>query len=141
MKTKTKIKLVLKQEYLEDLYNTYPNAFEKKEKTIKINNNEWFIKLMKRTHKWQEFILKNLWVTYIWYMDLLLNSMDYDNKVDFWELRRIWIKEWMIKVARKKFLEHNIIKKVWSSFYVSPWIALKWEKMNPDLITLFNFKI
>lgn len=138
MKDKRKIKLKVKQEYLEDLYSTYPNAFDIEEKVVKISYDKWFIKYMKRTIEWQKIILDRLWVTYIWYMDLLLNSMDYDNKIDFSELRRIWVKEWMIKVARKKFIENDIIKKSWKNFYINPIIAIKWDKINPDLLELFK---
>jgi len=37
MKQKIKSKLILKQEYLEEIFNIYPNAFDVKEKSIKIN--------------------------------------------------------------------------------------------------------
>lgn len=138
MKNKIKHKLILRKEYLQDLYEIYPNAFDIKETTIKINYDKWFIKFMKKTEEWQKYILNNLWVTYIWYMNLLINSLDYDNKVDFSELLRIWVKEWMMKVARKKFIEHDIIKKQGSFYYLNPMIAIKWETINPNLLNLFN---
>jgi hypothetical protein len=37
MNTKKKSKLVLRDEYMQELYEIYPNAFEIKEKTIKIS--------------------------------------------------------------------------------------------------------
>ena len=55
MKHKTKSKLILKPEYLEDLYNTYPNAFESQESKVKIKYDNQFIKLMKKTIEWQKY--------------------------------------------------------------------------------------
>lgn len=55
-----KRKLSLKKEYLQDLYETYPNAFDVKDITThkKINNN--FIKLMKKNIEAQKWIIENL---------------------------------------------------------------------------------
>jgi hypothetical protein len=61
MQNKTKIKLKLKDEFLKDLYEIYPNAFDKIEHTTKIkyeNNN--FIKLMKKTIEGQKWIIENI---------------------------------------------------------------------------------
>ena len=139
MNNKTKVKLKLKPEYIEDIYNTYPNAFNKVEHTIKINyKNNNFIKLMKKTVEWQKFIIDNIWITYLWYMNILLDTLDYDNKLDFKYLKQVWIKEWMIKICKKKFIEHNIVKKHLSYFYLNPEIAIKWEKINPLLLDLFK---
>ena len=133
-----KHELKLKKEFIKDLYETYPNAFEIKEKKVRVKNNINFIKLMKRDIETQKWIIENLGVTYIWYLDLLINWLMYDNLLDFWELKKLWIKEWMIKVVRKKLIDWNIVKKRWRNFYLNPMIAMKWEALDPEIINLFK---
>jgi len=139
MSSKKIPKIEIKKEYIEELSEIYPNAFEIKEKNIKVKSNlNKFYKKMIREKEYTKWIIKNLWITYIWYLEILLQSLDYENRVKFETLSELWIKPWMLSVVKKKFIESEIIKKYQGDFYISPMIAIKWEKINPDLINIFT---
>jgi hypothetical protein len=55
-----KHKLKLRKEYIEELSEIYPNAFDVVDQNIKIINNNHFIKLMKKSTETQKWIIKNL---------------------------------------------------------------------------------
>lgn len=133
-----KVKLKVKDEFLKELYETYPNAFEIKEKTIKIKQLETFTKLMTLHINKKKQIVEELGVVYYGYFSLLVDTMSYSSKVDFNDLLLLWIKPWMIKVFRKKWLDFWLFKKIDKSFYVNPIYALKWDTINPLLIEHFK---
>lgn len=90
-------------------------------------------------NKWlYDAILDKLWFAYLWYFTVLLNSMNYDNQVDFSELKFKNVSDSMIKVCKRKFIEIWFIKKYWKMYYVNPKIAIKWETVNPNIIELFK---
>ena len=132
-----KHKLTLKREYVEDMYEIYPNAFYVKEVNTQKKITTNFIKLMKRNPETQKWIVKNLGMTYLWYLHLLTNTINYDNEVDFSELREIWVKEWMLKVVRKKLIDSNVVAKKGKRFYLNPMVAIKWETIDPEISNLF----
>lgn len=134
----TKHNLILKKEYKQDLYETYPNAFEVKEASIRIKNNINFIKLMKKDPAMQKWIIKNLGMTYIGYLTILIDSLDYSNKLNFEYLKELGVKEWMIKRTKKILVQANIVKKKDGVFYLNPNIAVKWETLDPEIINLFK---
>ena len=138
METKKKRKITLRQDAKEFLKQNNPEYFEIKEVPIKVKSESSFIKLMHINKSYYDDIIKELWFAYLWYFTVLLNSLDYDNKVDFIELQRKWVKPWMISVCKKKFIYMGMIKKDWNNFYVNPKIAIKWETVNPNIIELFK---
>lgn len=132
-------RIKLKNEYVKDLYDTYPDAFEFKESNpfSKYNNNN-FIKYYQMKNIERKYIIQKIWVTYMWYMTMLFDTLDYSNRVDFWYLKEIWISDWMIKVIRKKLKDSWFIKKVWYNFYLDPKICMKWESLPPFVASLFD---
>lgn len=137
-----KKKIQLKNEYKQELYNTYPNAFELKENNPKfvkqqgLNNN--FIKYMQLNEIIRKNIIKKIWITYFWYLMILLDTLDYSNRVEFLILKKIWISDAMIKITRKKLKDAWYIKKLWNNFFLNPMIAMKGEAVPPFIKTLFD---
>lgn len=138
MELKWKIKL--KKEYIDDLYQTYPNAFTLEHKwDIKKNNwNNNFIKLVQMKIEIRNKIIEQVWITYLWYLNILLDTLDYSNRIEFWVLKQLWISESMIKVVRKKLRDNDIVKKVWFIYYLNPKIAVKWDIIPIIVENLFK---
>lgn len=137
MENRVKRKIILREDARDFLKYNYPEAFEIKEIPIRIKTDKPFIKLMHINKSYYDAIIEKLWFAYLWYFTVLLNSLDYDNKVDFIELTRKKVKPWMISVCKQKFIYMGMIKKEWNNFYVNPKIAIKWETINPNLKELF----
>lgn len=138
MESKIKSNFSVKKEYLQELYETYPNAFEKKEKIIKIKQQITFTKLITMKTENKILIIEKLWVVYYGYFALLIDTMNYDNRIEFKDLKKLWIKDWMIKLFRKKWTEFWLFRKHDWDYYVNPLFAIKWETINPNLIKLFE---
>ncbi|MBT3853308.1 hypothetical protein HOF65_04970 [bacterium] len=61
MSSKKIPKIEIKKEYIEELSEIYPNAFEIKEKNIKVKSNlNKFYKKMIREKEYTKWIIKNL---------------------------------------------------------------------------------
>ena len=110
---------------------------------IKINNKNYFmvnhleVNSLQNiaTHFWKG---DKPWFVYLGYFYILMNSMDYNNKVDFNILRWIWLSEPMIKYIRWKLKEIWFIKRFWNDFYINPNIARKWQNIPLYIIDLFK---
>ena len=72
------------------------------------------------------------------YFYVLLETLDYNNKVDFNTYYNYWVSWDMIKVIRKKFKEAWLIKKFWKDFYINPDVAVKWQNIPLYVIELFK---
>lgn len=139
MESKKKIKLILKPEYYEAVRDVYPDAFDTNERTVKISYaKDHFYKSMQLEHEILKNLLKDLWITYYGYFQVVLHSMNYDNIIDFRSLTRLWFKKWMIDLCKRKFSGLNMVRKYEWDWYVNPSIAVKWEHINPDLTKLFE---
>lgn len=138
MESKIKRKVVLKDEALQHLKRNNPEVFEIKEYIVKVKQDKSFIKLMFIDKSYYDYIIKNLWFAYLWYFMVLLNWLNYDNIINFTDLKFKWVSDSMIKVCKRKFIQIWVIKKYWNSFYVNPNIAMKWESINPNIIELFK---
>lgn len=139
MENKTKSKLSVKDSHFQELYENNPDSFEIITNTIKIySQKDNFYKNMQLPIEVQKYLLDELWITYLGYLNLLLNSLTYDNTIDFRALHRLWVKQWMIDVCKKKLIRKGIVKKYEWDFYVNPDIAVKWEKINANIKKLFE---
>jgi len=138
MEMKRKRKVVLKDDALEYLKRNNPEAFEVREYTVKVKLESDFIKHMQHNQQYRKYIVENLWVTYLWYLYILYDSLTYENIVNFNVMKEVWVKEWMIKISKRIFKEHNIIKKHNWYYYLNPNVAMKWEAVNPNIIELFK---
>ena len=83
-------------------------------------------------------MLEKLWPTYIGYWHILSDSLNYDWIVNFQFLADVWVKEWMVKLCKRKFISEWFIKKHWWYFYANPAYVQKWEALNPNIIDLFK---
>ena len=83
-------------------------------------------------------IIEQVWITYLWYLNILLDTLDYSNRIEFWVLKQLWISESMIKVVRKKLRDNDIVKKVWFIYYLNPKIAVKWDIIPVIVENLFK---
>lgn len=131
----------------DDVYFINNDSLSQIAESLKINctekNNIWFrnswkYKCFQHKIDVQKYLLNEIGITYLWYLNLLLNTLTYDNTVDFRALNRLGIKQWMIDVCKKKLISKWVIKKYKGDFYMSPDIAIKWEKINPDIKKLFE---
>jgi hypothetical protein len=138
----------LNQEFWKDLYNTYWNeVIKKKEKaplekiTTKENN---FVMLKQMSEQLRANILKKLWwehklwFAYLWYLSVLLDTLDYNNKVSFSIFESFWVSKAMIKVVRGKFKELWFVKRFWNDFYLNPDIARKGQEIPVYILDLFK---
>lgn len=133
-----KYKLSVKKEHLQDLYEMYPASFDVKELKSRKKVQDNFIKLMKKNINTQKWIIDNLGMAYVWYLHLLTNTLNYDNEVDFSELKELWVKDWMLKVVRKRLIDSNVVAKKGSRFYLNPMVAIRWETIDPEIVKLFS---
>ena len=138
MENKIKSNKKLKKEFERELQEMYPNAFETIDKTIRIKQDNNFCKLMYTNLSYNKILIEKIWVAYIGYLHILLNSLTYEGVVNFNSLKDLWIKDGMIKVCKKKFIDNWIVKKYRWDFYMNPIVAIKWETINQNLIKLFE---
>lgn len=144
MKKKPKVKYKIRDGLWPELYDTYwDDVIEKIESTEEIrittkNNN--FVMLKQMSVKLRNVLVEKIWFTYFGYLIILIDSLDYTNRVDFNVLKNFWVSDPMIKIVRKKLKDANIVKKDWSYFYLNPWIAQKWEWVQDFVMKLFDNK-
>lgn len=139
---------ILKDEYFQEMLEIYwPKIFDDKEKVkpkkIRSKENNFimllhmsetiYLNLLKKL--WWE---KKLWFVYLWYLQVLLNTLDFSNKVDFNIYRSYWISDAMIKSLRKKFKEAGLVKNIWRDFYINPSIARRWQETPLYVLELFK---
>jgi hypothetical protein len=91
-------------------------------------------------NKIRKQIIDKIGITYFWYLTVLLDTIDYSNRVEFWILKDIWVSEWMTKFIRKKLKDSGIIKKIGTNFFLDPSIRVKWDMLPPFVVHLFNNK-
>lgn len=138
MEEKKKIKKKILKEYERELQEMYPNAFETVNSIVRIKQGTTFCKLMQNNLNFQKFVIEKIWVVYLWYLHILLESLTYEWIVKFDHLKDMGIKEWMINICKKKLKEAWIVKKYRWDFYLNPKVAIKGETINPNLVTLFE---
>lgn len=142
VKWKSKFTYILNPEYWKELEDIYWNDVILKKEIeaplkIKTNNNNFImLKQMQVIHR--KNLLDKLSVAYFWYLMILLDTLDYDNKVDFNIYNNYDISIPMIKVIRKKYKDLWFIKKFWNDFYMNPEIARKWQHIPLYIINLFK---
>lgn len=145
MKKKTKVKYKIRDGLWPELYDTYwDDVIEKiesdsEELRISTKNNN-FVMLKQMSVKLRSVLVEKIWFTYFGYLIILIDSLDYTNRVDFNVLKNFWVSDPMIKIVRKKLKDANIIKKDWNYFYLNPGIAQKWEWVQDFVIKLFDNK-
>ena len=138
----------VKEEYFEEIIEIYwPTIFEEEEKQkpkkIRTKENNFimllymsetiYLNLLKKL--WWE---KKLWFAYLWYLQVLINTVDYSNRIDFNVYRSYWISDAMIKSLRKKFKEVWLVKNIWRDFYINPSVARKWQEVPMYVLELFK---
>ena len=125
-------------ECIHEIHEKFPEAFWIKEDVIKVySQRDNFCKFMQNPLEIQKYLLDKIGITYLWYLELLINTLNYDGIIDFKALKRLWIKQWMIDTCKKKLIDSWIVKKFDGDFYRDPKIAVKWETVNPNLYNLF----
>ena len=144
MKNTKKVKYNIRPWLWKELYDTYwDDVIEKVESTeynrIKSRNNS-FIIFKQMTIKQKEYIINKIWFTYMWYLIWIIDTLDYNNSVNFRILKHFWVSDPMIKIVRKKFKDNNIVKKFWNMFYLNPEIAQKWDSIPDYVLMLFANK-
>ena len=131
------------QEYWKDLQETYwEKVIIKKEKEkpkkIKKPKENNFVMLKQMTDIIRKNAVDKLWFTYFWYLQVLLDTLDYNNKINFNILLWFWVSEAMVKVVRKKLKDLWYVKRFKNDFYLNPEIAIKWTNTPLYVINLFK---
>lgn len=141
-KLKSKFRYEVNQEHWKELEDTYwKEVIIKKEiiNPIKIKKNtNHFLMLKQMETITRKNMLDKLSVAYFGYFMILLDTLDYNNKVDFNVFNNYWVSIPMIKVIRKKFKDIWFIKKFGNDFYVNPDVARKWQNIPLYIINLFK---
>lgn len=139
METRIKRKEVLKEEAKEILKQYHPEAFRVIHTSIRVKGKQSdFHKQFTMWNIFHKYMLEKLWPTYIGYWHILSDSLNYDWIVNFQFLADVWVKEWMVKLCKRKFISEWFIKKHWWYFYANPAYVQKWEALNPNIIDLFK---
>lgn len=110
-------------------------------------DSESYKKPKKITPKWL-FFKKMLHITnksiawMIWSADhsklnILLDTLDFDNTIDFWCLEDLYSST-SIKNFRSKIWKIWFVKKKSSRWYMNPIVAIKWWEIDPVLSDLFK---
>lgn len=139
---------ILNQEYAKEIQDVYwENVVQTQviEKPLKIRSKENnFIMLLHMSEQIYLNLLKKLWwkrklwFAYLWYLQILINTIDFSNKIDFNTYRSYWVSFAMIKTIRRKFKKNWIVKNIGRDFYINPSIARKWQEIPMYVIELFK---
>lgn len=148
MNKRKKARAYIRDEYVQDLVDTYwewviwiDEIEEPKKITTKSNN---FVILIQMSETLSNNLLKKIWwwdkmwFAYFWYMQVLLNTLDYNNKVDFNIFESHNVSKPMVSVIKKKFRECWFVKKKWHDYYFNPEFAKKWNETPLFVIELFK---
>ena len=136
MKKKT---VRLKREHFQILRETYPDSFEIVETDVKVKSEgKNYILLMQVGKNHTQLLMDTLGMTYVGYMHVLLESLDYSNRVDFNVLSLVGVTERSIGLCKQRMREANVVVKRGGNYYLNPLIAIKGTTIDPDLVALFD---
>lgn len=138
----------VKEEYVQEIRDIYwPDIFKEKNRPekIRVKENNYimfpymsdtiYLNLLKKLSGWEN---KKLGFSYLWYLQVLINSTDFSNKVDFNVYRSYGISDSMIKNIRKRFKDAGIVKNIGRDFYINPNIARKWQEIPMYVLDLYK---
>ncbi len=136
------VKYELNQEYWKDLLETYWKDIVKEIKVTEpkkiTHRNNNFIMIKQLSEDFRKNLVKKIGFTYFWYLEVLLDTVDYNNKVNFNIYKSFWVSPAMIKVLRSKFKEIGFVKRFWNDFYINPHFVKKWDSTPLYVIDLFK---
>lgn len=139
MENSRRNKLILLDQYVGQIYYNNPHMFKIDDRIVKIVLNNRYYKGMQMNIDMRNAMFKKLSVAYIGYLTLLVDALDYENKVDLYYLKNFNVSKSMIdSFVRPKLIWIWAIKKYEWKHYLNPLFAYKGKVINKSLVDLFE---